>query len=74
LVLEIEYVCMRILVGRGPVYGRGFMLSLRTIYGISMNYLCYLHKKIEPQIMACVSYGALSIGPRVSWSPWEGLT
>jgi hypothetical protein len=43
---------MRLLVGLDPT-GRGFMLSLLTIYAISMNCLWYLHKK-NPQIMTCI--------------------
>jgi hypothetical protein len=41
----------------------GFMLC--TIYSISMNYLYYLRKKTESQIMVCFPCEGLSVGPRV---------
>jgi hypothetical protein len=48
--------------------GEVFMLSLWTIYAISVKYLCYLRfaqKKTWPQFMACVPCRGWDVGPGV---------
>jgi hypothetical protein len=45
--------------------GEVFMLSLWTIYAISVKYLCYLRKKTWPQFMVCVPCGGWDVGPGV---------
>jgi hypothetical protein len=46
------------------VVGWGFVISLWTIYSVSVNYLCHLWKN-RTTIMACIPRGGLGVRPRV---------